>query len=62
MIDYPEMQCGCAHERHKFGNAMGLKGKAQQCAQMIPYKHHHDWGDDSDFTCEDCLEFCGDKK
>jgi hypothetical protein len=52
MIDYPEMQCYCDSR----------KVHDKKCTNMIPYKHHHDWGDDSDFTCEDCLEFCGDKK
>ena len=28
------------------------------CANEIPYMHHHGWGRDEDFMCEECIDKC----
>jgi len=51
-----EMQCYCEHKKHLFDDKMGKDFR--QCANTIPYKHHHDWGREEDYMCEDCLNNC----
>lgn len=53
MLDRPEMQCSCNHKAHLFGERMGRDFRC--CNNMIPYLHHHDWSEESDYKCEDCV-------
>jgi hypothetical protein len=45
-----EMQCYCDIGHHSI--------RTSQCKNIIPYKNHHDWGCDEDFTCQTCLDEC----
>lgn len=49
MIDRPEMKCYCDHASHNYN-----------CKNVIPYVHHHDWGNESDFKCQECIDDHGD--
>ncbi len=43
-----EMQCYCDLNGHD----------KYPCPNTIDYMHHHDWGREEDYMCEDCLNNC----